>query len=717
MQKFGKGVTGAVVAGILVLAYAQGCGGDGGSSFVETANGAGADAASGSLPGFGSSSGGEPVAEQDAAPTETGAVADAGQPICGNGILEGAEKCDDGNVADNDGCSALCTVEANHVCNVPGTPCTELGTCGDGQLRSDEVCDDGNKNGGDGCSTTCTVEDGWACPLIGAACRAVKCGDGKLAGTEECDDGNGKAGDGCSATCTLEAGYKCPTPGTSCAKTTCGDGAKEGTEQCDDGNLAPYDGCSPTCTVEPTCPKTGGACAGTCGDGIIFPGEECDDGNARDGDGCSAACKVEAGFTCTAVSDGLPTKIDQPIIYRDFSRGDKQNPAPAGCTVASGCPSGHPDFNTSSGDDVGIAGPLYNKPSPGKLDADGKPQYLAATASTKTVTSKTTFAQWYRDLPGGNGMTQVNYTYYKTLPLSAQLTGGKPNGTYQYSSAAFFPIDGLGFGNQYSSGSSDKTCGGDHNFHFTSEMRFWFLYDGKTSPSFTFTGDDDVFVFINGVLAVDIGGIHEAETKSITLDTPTATALGMTVGKVYEFALFQAERNRCESNYTATFTGFVNAKSSCTPNCGDGIKTKFEVCDDGPNNSTTAPPAYGKCAKDCLSRGPYCGDAVTQTPPEACDDGAYNGGYGKCKADCSGPGPKCGDGKIDTLYGELCDDGENNDTQSGAATAYGKCASDCRTRPRCGDGIVQASEQCDDGNTLAGDSCSPTCTPTPGGIK
>lgn len=710
-----------VLASMVSIVSIQGCSSDDSSTTSEFVDG-------GAPPGndeppppdntFGEDDGG---GKGDASPgnVDGGPAVDAGQPVCGDGNLQGTETCDDGNTKDGDGCSALCTTEANWVCNVPGQPCAELGSCGDGELKPGEDCDDGDKNDNDGCSSTCKVEPGWACPIIGAACVAAQCGDGYVAGDEECDDKNSNDTDGCTNGCKLMDGYKCPTPGAACETTTCGDGKKEGTEQCDDGNLAPYDGCSPTCTVEPTCGKSGGACQGACGDGIIFPGEECDDGNAKSGDGCSSTCKLEAGFTCTAVAGELPGTINQPIIYRDFSRGDKPNPAPSGCTTANGCPNGHPDMNTKSGAVNGIVGLLFdngNDALTGRLDGtDGKPQLVCNPATTNcTVTSKSSFDQWYRDLPGDPAVpaSRVNYTFYSTLPLTKQ-----GNGSYQYSSSAFFPIDGKGFGNQL----AQNDCGGNHNFHFTSEMRFWFLYDQAaidTPPSFNFTGDDDVFVFINGRLAVDIGGVHSQLSRSVTLSPANAALLGLEKGKVYEFALFQAERNRCESNYKATFNGFARAKSVCEPKCGDGIRTKYEACDDGANNSTSSTPAYGKCAKDCKSRGPFCGDGTTQNPPESCDDGPYNGGYGKCKADCSGAGPKCGDGVVQSNYGEICDDGPNNDTNApGTPPAYGKCSADCRARPRCGDGIVQAPEQCDDGNLLGGDTCSPECKITSSGPK
>jgi cysteine-rich repeat protein len=174
-------------------------------------------------------------------------------PVCGNGILEPPEACDDGNLVNGDGCSATCTIEP------PPVP-----VCGNGILEPPEACDDGNLVNGDGCSSTCTIE-----PPIPV------CGNGTLEPGEGCDDGNLVNGDGCSSTCAVEA------------PPVCGNGILEVGEACDDGNLVNGDGCSSTCTIEPPpIPK--------CGNGILEPGERCDDGNLVNGDGCSATCMVEA---------------------------------------------------------------------------------------------------------------------------------------------------------------------------------------------------------------------------------------------------------------------------------------------------------------------------------------------------------------------------------------------------------------------------------------
>ncbi|MEO8845652.1 MAG: carboxypeptidase regulatory-like domain-containing protein [Kofleriaceae bacterium] len=68
-------------------------------------------------------------------------------PGCGDGVIGGAEQCDDGNNVDGDGCSHDCMLEDGHTA-----------TCGDGILEAGEGCDDGNTVGDDGCSAVCQSE-------------------------------------------------------------------------------------------------------------------------------------------------------------------------------------------------------------------------------------------------------------------------------------------------------------------------------------------------------------------------------------------------------------------------------------------------------------------------------------------------------------------------------------------------------------------------------
>lgn len=76
--------------------------------------------------------------------------------ICGNGVVEDGEACDDGNSVNGDGCSADCkAIEPGYVC-YEGKPCEQVsGVCGNGKVDDGEACDDGNQVSGDGCSADC----------------------------------------------------------------------------------------------------------------------------------------------------------------------------------------------------------------------------------------------------------------------------------------------------------------------------------------------------------------------------------------------------------------------------------------------------------------------------------------------------------------------------------------------------------------------------------
>ncbi len=86
-------------------------------------------------------------------------------------------------------------------------------------------------------------------------------------------------------------------------------------------------------------------------------------------------------------------------------------------------------------------------------------------------------------------------------------------------------------------------------------------------------------------------------------------------------------------------------------------------------------------------------------PGEECDDGNNQAGDG-CDATCHIE-PVCGNGTVEV--GEECDDGAGNSDVNPDA-----CRTDC-TAPSCGDGVVDTGEECDDGNTSGGDGCSPVC--------
>src|SRR5436190_1670340 len=202
-------------------------------------------------------------------------------PLCGNGVLDPGEQCDDGNRTPGDGCSAICQIVCYWECGTcgPPGPCAVPSLCGDGLLAPSEACDDGNAAGADGCASDCsTVELGWFCPVPGRRCVPI-CGDHIVVGPESCDDGNTNPGDGCSEICLAEPNAA-----------ACGDGVISGAEACDDGagNVADadaYGSCTSACRF-----------GGYCGDGVRNGPEDCDLGQGRNTssygnrDGCGPRC-------------------------------------------------------------------------------------------------------------------------------------------------------------------------------------------------------------------------------------------------------------------------------------------------------------------------------------------------------------------------------------------------------------------------------------------
>lgn len=569
-------------------------------------------------------------------------------------------------------------------CN-PETPAPA--GCGDGMLADDEACDDGNRNDGDGCLGNClATQPGFSCSPPGKPCHElVICGDKIVGSSEQCDDGNQVAGDGCSAQCKFETGFKCDGQPSVCTKTTCGDGKKEGAESCDDGNAVPFDGCSSTCQTEPKCTGTG--CTSECGDGLLI-NEECDDGNTKDGDGCSSTCKKEGGFTCSQtancekVNDACVLRV--PVIYRDFNdkAGDDIEPTCLGAGTPAGTAATPKLVNDTLTNGVPTATAAAKDACITQLDTwysdkgapaivrdivlfdNGKGGYVnryGAMGEQWASQDKYTNPRYC-----GNGDTMcmaggtfggcmfdatVDTCFYPCPPSMGQMTDScaavvTPGMKYD-GNPLFFPLDDqpktetwieakvptqYGYNWEYEDqivpvfGAAHVANKKTHNFHFSTQVTYWFKYDAKNTARLDFTGDDDVWVFVNDKLAVDLGGVHQPVDGSVTISAATAAKYGLADGNVYKLNIFHVERKKESSSFRLTLAGFDTAKSECTPICGDGVVSLGEQCDDGVNDG-----GYGECAAGCVI-GPYCGDGMVQAD-EGCDDGNRISGDG-CSATC-----------------------------------------------------------------------------------
>jgi len=175
----------------------------------------------------------------------------------------------------------------------------------------------------------------------------------------------------------------------------------------------------------------------------------------------------------------------------------------------------HPDFE--SGISGHVTG-LVNSTLVGSA-----PTLTNPGSGNGAIDSAASFAQWWSN-------TAPNTSHTITLNETSP-------GVYSFASGAFFPIDGQLLG--------DYAYG--HNYHFTYQIAATFGYNPGTGQTFTFTGDDDVWVFFDKKLGIDLGGVHGTVGQTVNLDSLFGP--GKAAGN-YSFDFFFAERHTVGSNFS-----------------------------------------------------------------------------------------------------------------------------------------------------------------------
>ena len=160
----------------------------------------------------------------------------------------------------------------------------------------------------------------------------------------------------------------------------------------------------------------------------------------------------------------------------------------------------------------------------------------------------------------------------------------------------------------YSSGDATGELGRNQHFCFESHAQFTY----KEGLRFNFRGDDDIWVFIGGKLAVDLGGTHMAAPAYVNLDSITdAQGKKLVIGDKYDLDIFFCDRRTTMSNVRITTNMYIVQKTAIdvkgTKNKDKPSETSYNVC--------YAETGDGSCASAISGQSEeieYCGDEIVK---------------------------------------------------------------------------------------------------------
>ncbi len=529
--------------------------------------------------------------------------------------------------------------------------------------------------------------DGLARICTEGVCTPSRCGDGVVSADEECDDTNDVNTDGCTNGCRLPR---------------CGDGITtidenlpaDEREQCDDGNSANDDGCTSSCR------------RARCGDGTVRQDldpiddlyEECDDGNDIDTDGCNRCQDAFCGDG--AMRADLQAGDEN---YEECDDGDNINTD--GCTSTCElprCGDGYLRTDLSSNQEG------YEECDDGNLD-DGD----SCSSSCELPGCGDGVTQEGEECDDGNDIdSDACTTACKSATCGDNVV--QPGNDEECDDANAVQTDGC-LNNCHFARCGDGFRRTDRPAH---DDNFEECDDGPENNNDACTNLCELARCGDGINRADLApgqvGYEACDDGNVENDD---ACLNNCQEAVCNDGVIRRDILPGQDGFEAcddlNFVDTDGCTNSCkVARCGDDIVRRdlgendpnFEECEDGNNNNQDA------CTNRC--RSARCGDGIVrgdreqgQLGFEACDDGEDNNNAlaDACRTNCRPAA--CGDRVVDA--GEDCDDGDDDDRDA--------CLS-C-VEARCGDGVLRldlgpnddAFEQCDDGNRIDNDDCNNNC--------